>query len=113
MLARRHDAVCQEKTHAPQQRGCSLDLLVGAREKRRRDGEAERLGRLEVDDQFVSGLRQHRKVGWFLALEDAIHVSSRTPILGSDLCDSHTTIKAPAWVASKTRPAVERVRAGT
>ena len=41
--------------------------------------------------------------------------SRRIPsILGSDLCDSQdTTIKAPAWVASKTRPAVERVRVGT
>ena len=35
-------------------------------------------------------------------------------ILGSNMCDCQdTTIKAPAWVPSKNRPAVERVRAGT
>ena len=30
-----------------------LDHLVGAGEDRQRDGEAERFGSLEIDDQFV------------------------------------------------------------
>ena len=43
--------------------------------------EAERLGGLEVDSEFVLGRRLHRKIGGFLALEDAIDVAGRAPIL--------------------------------
>ena len=39
--------------------------------------EAERLGGLEVDHQFVLGRRLHRQVGWLLALEDAVDVAGR------------------------------------
>jgi hypothetical protein len=42
-----------------------------------RDHEAERLGGLEVDDQFVFRRCLHRQVGRFLALEDTIDVASR------------------------------------
>jgi hypothetical protein len=46
--------------------------------------------------------------------EGACQEPTNLSILGSDMCDSQdTTIKAPAWVPSKNRPAVERVRAGT
>ena len=37
-----------------------------------RDGEAERLGGLEVDDQLELGRLLHRQVGRLLALENAI-----------------------------------------
>ena len=43
--------------------------------------EAERLRGLEVDHQFVLGRRLHRKVGGFLAIEDAIDVAGRAPVL--------------------------------
>jgi hypothetical protein len=48
-----------------------LDHLIGDGQQRFRDGHAERLGRLEVDDQFELGGLLHRQIGWFLAFEDA------------------------------------------
>ena len=47
----------------------------------RRHVEAERLGGLEVDHQLVLGRRLHRQVGGLLALEDAIDVAGRAPVL--------------------------------
>ena len=46
-----------------------------------RDVEAERLGGLEVDHQFVLDRRLHRQVGGLLAFEDAIDVAGRAPKL--------------------------------
>ena len=45
--------------------------------------EAERLGGLEVDHQLVLGRRLHRQIGRLLALEDAIDVAGRAPVLSS------------------------------
>ena len=47
-----------------------FDHLVGPREKRGRDRDAERLGGLEIDHQLVLGWRLHGKVGGLLAFED-------------------------------------------
>ena len=71
-------ALCQKRTSA------LFDHLVGAGEQRRRHGEAERLGGLEIDHQLVLGRRLHRQVGWLLALEDAIDVAGRA----AELVDS-------------------------
>src|ERR1700686_2600634 len=68
----------------------SLDHLVGGRQQRFRDGEAEGLGGLEVDDQFELGGLLHRQIGSFLAFENTAGIdanlvvfltsSDRTPL---------------------------------
>ncbi len=45
-----------------------FDHLVSAGEQRRRNGQAERFGGLQVDDEVVLHRRLHRQVGGFLAL---------------------------------------------
>src|SRR5215472_16985204 len=41
--------------------------------------EADRLGRLEINDKLERGWCLHWKLGRFLALENAINIRSRTP----------------------------------
>src|SRR5262245_47539988 len=52
--------------------GCNvlLDHLVGAAKQRRRHGEAERLGGLEIDGQLYLSDLLDRQVGRLLALEN-------------------------------------------
>ena len=45
-----------------------LDHLVGAREQRWGNFEAERLGGLEIDHELVFGGCLHRQIGWLLTL---------------------------------------------
>ena len=47
-----------------------LDHLIGSGQQCLRDGEAERVGSGEIDDEFELSWLYHRKVGGFLALED-------------------------------------------
>src|SRR5216684_1691206 len=47
----------------------SLDHLVGARKHSRRNLKAERLGGLEIDDQFELCRLLDRQVAWLFALE--------------------------------------------
>jgi len=56
--------------------------LVGGGQQRFRDGEAERLGSLEVDDEIDFCDLLHREVGGFVALENApsIDASLAVPI---------------------------------
>src|SRR3974390_1247539 len=57
-----------------------LDHLVGGHEQTRRHGQAERLRRFEVDDRFELGRRLHRKIGRFVAAQDAVDIGRPLPI---------------------------------
>jgi hypothetical protein len=59
--------------------------LVGAGEQRRWHLDAERLRSLEVEDRFVLGRRLHGQIGRLLALQDAVDVAGRAPILVDDI----------------------------
>ena len=54
----------------------SFDHLVGGREQRRRHGEAEHPGGLEVDDQLELGRLHDRQVRRLRALEDAAGIDA-------------------------------------
>jgi hypothetical protein len=58
-----------------------VPAFAGRIAARRRNGEAERPGGLEVDGEFVLGWRLHWKVGGFLTFEDAIDVAGPAPVL--------------------------------
>jgi hypothetical protein len=58
-----------------------FDHLVGGGQQRLRHSEAERLAGLEVDHQLVLGRCLYREIGGLLALEDAIDISGRPPVL--------------------------------
>ena len=63
--------LCQKRTYH----------LVGTGESWGRHRDAERLGRLEIDHEFVLGWRLHGEIGGLLAFEDAIDVSCGAPVL--------------------------------
>src|SRR5436190_13204641 len=63
-----------------QQIAALFDHLVSAREQRGWHIETERFGGLDVDHELVLGWQLHRKIGWLLALEDAVDVGGRAPI---------------------------------
>jgi hypothetical protein len=71
----------QKRPHAVQQTRTSFNHLVGAAEQRRRHFEARRLGAFEINRQLILGRCLDRKVGRFLALEDAVDVAGRAPVL--------------------------------
>src|SRR5262245_15042484 len=81
-----------------------FDHLVGALLEKPGDVEAERLGGLKVDHQLVLGRRLHRQVGWLLALEDAVDVTSRPAVR----VDYVRSIREQAAAASEVRERINR-----
>jgi hypothetical protein len=63
-----------------QDHSCSFDHLVGTADQRKRDDEAERLGGLEVDDQFHLGGLLDRQIGGFFALENTAGICASLSI---------------------------------
>ena len=61
--------MCQQQTSA-----ALFDHLVSGRVRRRRHGEAERLGGLEVDYQLEFGRLLHGEIGRLRALKNLVDV---------------------------------------
>src|SRR5262245_5277981 len=60
---------------------CTLfDYLVGTGKHTRRYFQAKCFGSLDVEHGFVFRRSLHRKVGWFLAFQDAVDVGGGKPI---------------------------------
>src|SRR5262249_6224437 len=79
----------------------SLDHLVGAGEECRWNGDAERPGRLQVDDELEFGRLQDRQVGGLRALEDLTGV-------GADLAPHVQTIGPIAHQQARFGPLTGR-----
>src|SRR5215471_8035232 len=75
-LSRVMSALSQKRTL-----GGLFNHLVGQLLQRQGHIEAECLRGLEVDHQLELGGRLNRQLAWFRALEDAIDIRHRTPVL--------------------------------
>src|SRR5207237_1095628 len=62
----------------------SFDHLVGAQQDRGRDGEAERLGGLEIENRLERGRLLHRQVAGLGALENPRDTAARQAIGGAE-----------------------------
>ena len=76
-------ALGHKRTHTPQQTVSLFDYLGGAGEQRRRQGEAERFCRLQVDQEIELGGLINRDVAWFRPFEDFVHVIGHAPYLAA------------------------------
>jgi len=90
----------------------SLDQFVSALLEVKRNVESERLGSLEIDRQLVLVRRLHWQIGWLLALEDMVNVTSRAAVLIDNIGsigDQRRREGDPAihWLRAQTRRSTE------
>jgi hypothetical protein len=84
----------------------SFDHLVGEREQRRRDGDAERLGRLAIEHKLDFGGPHDRQIARFLAIENppgvyadlAVGIGNAGPVAhqAAKLQPTHAAHSSPA-----------------
>src|SRR5713101_2339795 len=70
------NSIGQQETHAPQQTASLFDHLVGNGEHARWNGEAERLGGLEVDNEFEFGRLHDRHIGGLFAFDNSAGIKA-------------------------------------
>src|SRR5215813_13578929 len=58
-----------------------FDYLVCSPQERLRDGEAERLGGLEIDDELECRPLLDRKIPWLRSLQDLVHIDRDTTVV--------------------------------
>ena len=92
-----------------------LDHLVGAAEQRQREGEAERLGGLEIDNELDFCKQLDRQVGGLLPVENAPAIYANKALsfgkartvsdktAGQRLFDVRVYIAGTAWRAASAR----------
>src|ERR1700719_179027 len=76
----RTNAKGHERTFCAAANNALFDHLVGASEQLRRNGEAQRLGGLDVDDKLILRWRLHRQIARLLTSQDTAHVASSAPV---------------------------------
>jgi ribosomal protein L27 len=70
-----------EVSFEPPSRFTSFKHLVGAAGQRQRDSDAERLGGLQIQEEFNFGGLLNRQIGWLVALENSSGVSADQTIV--------------------------------
>jgi hypothetical protein len=85
-----------------------LDDLVGAGEDRWRDGQAERSGGLEIDDQLESGRLLDRQIGRLLALEDD-PILTLYAVGQSLVVPTKQMTPRPSSIVPRSMPAIARI----
>src|SRR5215470_3452808 len=108
--------VTRQRAHPPAPRGTRadplLDHLFRLAQDRRRDGEPESLGGLEIDHQGIPRGLLERQVARLRAPEDLVDVRRRTPEIVYQVCSvphEPACLREPLVVAYRRQPVLERL----